>query len=85
MIMALANDGIDRILEYIGSEHVPNTLDRLELQKDILFAWDSYQGFKREDAKGANTQRREYAEKIGKRLRSISCCTRRCASRTLRR
>jgi hypothetical protein len=72
VIVALADDSIDRILGHVGSEHVPSTLDRLELQKDILSAWDFYQGFKREDAKRANTQRRKYAEKIRKAAQTLS-------------
>jgi hypothetical protein len=60
--MGLDDAGIDRILNNVGD--VPGTLDKSELRKDILAAWDFYQGYKREDSKGARTERREYAIKI---------------------
>src|ERR1700747_922195 len=60
--MALDDASIDRILNYVGD--VPGTLDKSELRKDILAAWDFYQGYKRENSKGARTERREHATKI---------------------
>jgi len=59
--MGLDDAGIDRILDNVG--YVPGTLDKSELRKDILAAWDFYQGYKR-DSKGARTERREHATKI---------------------
>jgi hypothetical protein len=44
--------------------YVPGTLDKSELRKDILAAWDFYQGHKRHDSKGARTERRKRATKI---------------------
>jgi len=60
--MGLDDGGIDRILNNVGD--VPGTLDKSELRKDILAAWDFYQGYKRVDSKGARTERREHATKI---------------------
>src|SRR5262249_17150117 len=60
--MGLDDAGIDRILNKVGD--VPGTLDKSELRKDILAAWDFYQGYKRDDSKGARTERREHATKI---------------------
>jgi len=60
--MALDDASIDRILNYVGD--VPGTLDKSELRKDILAAWDFYQGYKRADSKGARTERRKHATKI---------------------
>jgi hypothetical protein len=60
--MGLDDAGIDRILNNVGD--VPGTLDKSELRKDILAAWDFYQGYKRADSKGARTKRRDYATKI---------------------
>ena len=60
--MGLDDAGIDRILNNVGD--VPGTLDKSELRKDILAAWDFYQGYKRADSKGARTERREHAAKI---------------------
>jgi len=60
--MGLDDAGIDRILNNVGD--VPGTLDKSELRKDILAAWDFYQGYKRDDSKGARTKRREHATKI---------------------
>src|SRR5262245_57739333 len=60
--MELDDAGIDRILNNVG--YVPGTLDKSELRKDILAAWDFYQGYKRDDLKGARTERRKHATKI---------------------
>ena len=60
--MGLDDAGIDRILNNVG--YVPGTLDKSELRKDILAAWDFYQGYKRDDSKGARTERRKHATKI---------------------
>jgi hypothetical protein len=60
--MGLDDAGIDRILDNVGD--VPGTLDKSELRKDILAAWDFYQGYKRDASKGARTERRERATKI---------------------
>jgi hypothetical protein len=60
--MGLDDAGIDRILNNVGD--VPGTLDKSELRNDILAAWDFYQGYKREDSKGARTERRKHATKI---------------------
>jgi Tripartite tricarboxylate transporter family receptor len=60
--MGLDDAGIDRILKNVGD--VPGTLDKSELREDILAAWDFYQGYKREDSKGARTERRDHATKI---------------------
>jgi hypothetical protein len=60
--MGLDDAGIDRILNNVGD--VPGTLDKSELRKDILAAWDFYQGYKRADSKGARTERRDHATKI---------------------
>ena len=64
--MALDDDDVDKILAHIDSQHVPDSLDRSELRKDILAAWDFYQGYKREDAKSARTGRCEYATKVAR-------------------
>jgi hypothetical protein len=60
--MGLDDAGIDRILDNVG--YVPGTLDKSELRKDILAAWNFYQGYKRDDSKGARTERRKHATKI---------------------
>jgi hypothetical protein len=60
--MGLDDAGIDLILGNVGD--VPGTLDKSELRKDILAAWDFYQGYKRDASKGARTERRERATKI---------------------
>ena len=60
--MGLDDAGIDRILKNVGD--VPGILDKSELREDILAAWDFYQGYKRDDSKGARTERREHATKI---------------------
>jgi hypothetical protein len=67
--MGLDDAGIDRILNYVGD--VPGTLDKSELRKDILAAWDFYQGYKRENSKGARTERREHATKIAHKTNEL--------------
>jgi hypothetical protein len=67
--MGLDDVGIDRILNYVGD--VPGTLDKSELRKDILAAWDFYQGYKRENSKGARTERREHATKIAHKTNEL--------------
>jgi hypothetical protein len=67
--MGLDDVGIDRILNYVGD--VPGTLDKSELRKDILAAWDFYQGYKRADSKGARTERREHATKIAHKTNEL--------------
>ena len=69
--MGLDDAGIDRILNKVGD--VPGTLDKSELRKDILAAWDFYQGYRREDSKGARTERREYATKIAHQTAELIC------------
>jgi hypothetical protein len=69
--MGLDDAGIDRILNNVGD--VPGTLDKSELRNDILAAWDFYQGYKREDSKGARTERREYATKIAHQTAELIC------------
>jgi len=61
--------GIDRILDNVGC--VPCTLDKSELRKDILAAWDFYQGYKRDASKGAKTERRKHATKIAHKTREL--------------
>jgi hypothetical protein len=65
--MALDDADIVRILEYVGRDSVSDTLDRSELRKDILAAWDFYQGYKRTTKKGPRTLRRKYAETVSLR------------------
>src|SRR5215469_5540293 len=65
--MGLDDAGIDRILDNVGC--VPGTLDKSELRKDILAAWDFYHGYK--DSKGARTQRRKHATKIARKTREL--------------
>jgi hypothetical protein len=67
--MGLDDAGIDRILNYVGD--VPGTLDKSELRKDILAAWDFYRGYKRENSKGARTERREHATKIAHKTNEL--------------
>jgi hypothetical protein len=67
--MGLDDAGIDRILNNVGD--VPGRLDKSELRKDILAAWDFYQGYKREDSKGARTERREHATKIAHKTNEL--------------
>jgi hypothetical protein len=67
--MGLDDAGIDRILNNVGD--VPGTLDKSELRKDILAAWDFYQGYKRESSKGARTERREHATKIAHKTNEL--------------
>jgi hypothetical protein len=67
--VGLDDAGIDRILDNVG--YVPGTLDKSELRKDILSAWDFYQGYKRDDSKGARTERREHATKIAHKTREL--------------
>jgi hypothetical protein len=67
--MGLDDAGIDRILNYVGD--APGTLDKSELRKDILAAWDFYQGYKRENSKGAKTERREHATKIAHKTNEL--------------
>jgi hypothetical protein len=67
--MGLDDVGIDRILNYVGD--VPGTLDKSELRKDILAAWDFYRGYKRENSKGARTERREHATKIAHKTNEL--------------
>jgi hypothetical protein len=68
--MGLDDAGIDRILNHVGD--VPGTLDKSELRKDILAAWDFYQGCKR-DSKGARTERRKHATKIAHKTAELIC------------
>jgi hypothetical protein len=67
--MGLDDAGINRILNNVGD--VPGTLDKSELRKDILAAWDFYQGYKRESSKGARTERREHATKIAHKTNEL--------------
>ena len=67
--MGLDDAGIDRILNNVGD--VPATLDKSELREDILAAWDFYQGYKRADSKGARTERRDHAIKIGHKTNEL--------------
>ena len=62
---------IDRILEHVGRDFVPDTLDELELRKDIVAAWDFYQGYENTIAKGARTRRRNYADKVSRQTRAL--------------
>src|SRR5262245_50540075 len=66
--MRVDDAGIDRILDNVG--YVPSTLDKSELRKDILAAWEFYQGCKR-DSKGARTKRREHATKIARKTNEL--------------
>ena len=72
--MMLDDSGIERILGKIGQVVVPETLDRNELQRDILAALDFYQGYLRNSQKGRRTERRKAAKEIGEcadRLRQL--------------
>jgi hypothetical protein len=64
--MALTKRDIEKILTHVGDRRVPETLIKSELLRDIQAAWDFYQNFKRDDAKGDNTKRSLYAKKIVK-------------------
>ena len=65
-VMAFDDDGVIRILEYVGRESVPHVLNS-ELRKDILAAWDFYQGYKRTTAKGPRTRQHKYADTVSRK------------------
>ena len=69
--MTFDDFNIDRILEHVGRDFVPDTLDKLELRQDILAVLDHYQGYKGTTAKGTRTRRRNYAEKVSKHARAL--------------
>jgi hypothetical protein len=69
--VVLDDGGIARILKHIGSKHVSPTLDKTELRKDILAAWDFYQGYKRGQSKGGRTKQRKYAGKIASKAKKF--------------
>ena len=62
-VVSLDVRAVDKILEHVGIEH-PNALDKLELRRDILAAWDFYRSYRREDHKRDRTKRRKFAAKI---------------------
>jgi hypothetical protein len=64
VVMALNESDIDKIIADVGNEHVPLTLVKSELVRDINDAWNFYENFKRDNAKGANTKRSEYAKSV---------------------
>jgi hypothetical protein len=63
-VVSLDVRAVDNILEHVGIDHTPNALDKLELRRDIIAAWDFYWGYRREDHKRDRTKRRKFAAKI---------------------
>jgi len=63
-VVWLDDRAVDKILEHVGMEQTPNSLDKLELRRDILAAWDFYRGYRREDHKRDRTKRRKFAATI---------------------
>jgi hypothetical protein len=70
-VMQLNDDDVVEILARIGD--LPASMDRSGLLKDILAAWDDYQGHKKEaDAKGARTVQFKYATKVADKAKELS-------------
>lgn len=69
--MTFDDSNIDRILEHVGRDFVPDPFDKLELRDDILAVFNHYQGYKGTTEKGTRTRRRNYAEKVSKQAREL--------------
>src|SRR5688572_23089262 len=62
--MSLNDRDVIQIIGRVGVRQISDEGQRSELLKDILAAWDFYQGYKKEAAKGETTTRQQYATKV---------------------
>jgi hypothetical protein len=69
VVMKFNDDDVVEILARINN--VPDSLDRSELLKDILAAWDFYQGHKKNADRSTRTARRQYATKVVDRANEL--------------
>jgi hypothetical protein len=66
VVMALDDEGINRILAEVGQSFLPAQVDRISLRLDIEHVWDFYRGYNRETGKGLRGERYKLVLKISK-------------------